>query len=221
MSRNRSACSVCSNRQLADRAWIMGDAYTIADIATFPWISNLIGFYEAGDLVGIADFAHVRRALDSFMARPGGGPRSRRTPAGQVAPRLSGAHAKHRADQAARLSRRLTAACSSLISSICRGGRHTRQTPARPRSIVPSNPPNLLKNGCVCQSAISQWDETAQTAASGRRRYRDFPQHHEHAARLEAVKVPAHQCVQQQEIERCDAAGGEGQSAMSPAQAET
>ena len=58
------------NRQLADRTWITGDAYTIADIATFPWINNLIGFYEAGDLVGIADFAHVSRALGSFMARP-------------------------------------------------------------------------------------------------------------------------------------------------------
>jgi GSH-dependent disulfide-bond oxidoreductase len=58
------------NRRLADREWIMGDAYTIADVATFPWIRNLIGFYEAGDLVGIADFAHVTRALQSFVARP-------------------------------------------------------------------------------------------------------------------------------------------------------
>ncbi len=58
------------NRQLADRAWITGDAFTIADIATFPWINNLIGFYEAGDLVGMADFPHVARALGSFMARP-------------------------------------------------------------------------------------------------------------------------------------------------------
>src|SRR5882757_828560 len=37
---------------LRDRAWIMGDEYSIADIATFPWIGNLIGFYGAGDLVG-------------------------------------------------------------------------------------------------------------------------------------------------------------------------
>ena len=58
------------DRQLADRAWIMGDALTIADIATFPWINNLIGFYEAAELVGIADFPHVTRALRSFMARP-------------------------------------------------------------------------------------------------------------------------------------------------------
>jgi GSH-dependent disulfide-bond oxidoreductase len=58
------------NRRLTDRVWIMGDGFTIADVATFPWINNLIGFYGAGDLVGIADFPHVTRALGSFMARP-------------------------------------------------------------------------------------------------------------------------------------------------------
>jgi GST-like protein len=58
------------NRRLADRAWIMGDAYSIADIATFPWINNLIGFYEAAELVGITDFPDVVRTLDTFLARP-------------------------------------------------------------------------------------------------------------------------------------------------------
>jgi GSH-dependent disulfide-bond oxidoreductase len=58
------------NRRLRDRVWIMGDGFTIADVATFPWINNLIGFYGAGDLVGIDDFPHVTRALSSFMARP-------------------------------------------------------------------------------------------------------------------------------------------------------
>ena len=58
------------DRQLADRACIMGDIFTIADVATFPWINNLIGFYEAGDLVGITNFPHVTRALGLFMARP-------------------------------------------------------------------------------------------------------------------------------------------------------
>ncbi|HJS89777.1 MAG TPA: glutathione binding-like protein [Steroidobacteraceae bacterium] len=57
-------------RQLAAHAWIAGDEYTIADIATFPWIRNLIGYYQAGDLVGIADFPNITRALERFLARP-------------------------------------------------------------------------------------------------------------------------------------------------------
>ena len=58
------------NQRLEGRAWIMGDAYTIADITTFPWVRNLVGFYEAGDLVGIQDFPHVTRALAAFVTRP-------------------------------------------------------------------------------------------------------------------------------------------------------
>jgi len=58
------------NLELAQHAWISGDAYTIADIATFPWVRNLIGFYEAADLVGIADFPYVTQALATYLARP-------------------------------------------------------------------------------------------------------------------------------------------------------
>jgi GSH-dependent disulfide-bond oxidoreductase len=58
------------DRQLAERAWIAGNEYSIADIATFPWINNLIGFYGAGELVGISQFTHVQRALKTFLARP-------------------------------------------------------------------------------------------------------------------------------------------------------
>lgn len=58
------------NQRLEQRQWIMGDSYTIADIATFPWVRNLIGFYEAGDLVGISDFPNVTRTLAEFVKRP-------------------------------------------------------------------------------------------------------------------------------------------------------
>ncbi len=58
------------DQRLEGRDWIMGETYTIADIASFPWVRNLIGFYEAGDLVGIQDFAQVMRVLDAFLARP-------------------------------------------------------------------------------------------------------------------------------------------------------
>ena len=57
------------DRRLAGRDWILGDTYSIADMATFPWVRNLIGFYEAGELVGIANFANVTRVLDAFLAR--------------------------------------------------------------------------------------------------------------------------------------------------------
>jgi GST-like protein len=58
------------NRVLENRAWITGDLFTIADVATFPWINNLGGFYQAGELVGLSNFPHVTRALQAFMARP-------------------------------------------------------------------------------------------------------------------------------------------------------
>jgi len=58
------------DKRLESGSWIMGEDYSIADIATFPWVNNLIGFYEAGELVGIDGFPQVRRALSAFLARP-------------------------------------------------------------------------------------------------------------------------------------------------------
>ena len=57
-------------RHLTDRAWMMGDFYSIADIAIFPWVRNLIGFYDAAALVGYAAFRQVDRVLQTFVARP-------------------------------------------------------------------------------------------------------------------------------------------------------
>ncbi|MFN7864183.1 MAG: glutathione binding-like protein [Curvibacter sp.] len=58
------------NERLRGRRWIMGDAYTIADIAVFPWVRNLLVRYKVGDLVFIEDFPEVTRVLDAFVARP-------------------------------------------------------------------------------------------------------------------------------------------------------
>jgi GST-like protein len=65
----RRLLSVVNNR-LATRSWIMGEEYTIADIAIFPMVWNLVGYYGAAELVGFADFRNVQRSLDAFMARP-------------------------------------------------------------------------------------------------------------------------------------------------------
>ncbi len=61
-------------RVLEDRLdghdWVMGDEYTIADIAMLGWVRNLIGFYGAGDLVNYAELKHVPAWLERGLARP-------------------------------------------------------------------------------------------------------------------------------------------------------
>ncbi|MGV3770379.1 MAG: glutathione S-transferase N-terminal domain-containing protein [Sphingobium phenoxybenzoativorans] len=56
--------------RLADRSWIMGDAFSIADISTLGWVRNLVGFYEAGELVDYASLKHVPAWLERGLARP-------------------------------------------------------------------------------------------------------------------------------------------------------
>jgi len=58
------------DKRLAGREWLLGDHYSVVDIATFPWIRNLVDFYGAEELVEFANFPHVNRALRAFLARP-------------------------------------------------------------------------------------------------------------------------------------------------------
>ena len=58
------------DRHLTGRSWMLGETYTIADIAIFPWVNVLNTFYGAGDLVGSGDFRQVNRVLEVFLARP-------------------------------------------------------------------------------------------------------------------------------------------------------
>jgi GST-like protein len=55
--------------RLESREWMLG-TYSIVDMAIFPWVRTLIDFYQAGELVGIADFPAVTRTLAAFLARP-------------------------------------------------------------------------------------------------------------------------------------------------------
>lgn len=56
--------------RLVGRTWLMGDDYTIADIATLGWVRNLVGFYDAGALVEFDRFANVAAWLQRGLARP-------------------------------------------------------------------------------------------------------------------------------------------------------
>ena len=69
VAESRRLLGVLEDR-LATRAWIMGDDYTIADIATLGWVRNLVGFYGAGELVDWASLKHVPRWLEAGLARP-------------------------------------------------------------------------------------------------------------------------------------------------------
>jgi GSH-dependent disulfide-bond oxidoreductase len=58
------------DQRLRGRDWVMGEGYSVADIAILPWVNNLVGFYGAGELVGWPDFPEVQRVLAAFLARP-------------------------------------------------------------------------------------------------------------------------------------------------------
>jgi GST-like protein len=56
--------------RLTGRAWIMGEDYTIADIALLGWVRGFVGFYGAGDLVEWSRLKEVPRWLEAAVARP-------------------------------------------------------------------------------------------------------------------------------------------------------
>jgi GSH-dependent disulfide-bond oxidoreductase len=56
--------------RLADRPWIMGTDYGIADISLLGWVRNLVGFYGARELVDFDSLKRVPDWLDRGLARP-------------------------------------------------------------------------------------------------------------------------------------------------------
>ncbi len=66
---SRRLLAVLENR-LEDREWFMGSEYGIVDISMLGWVRNLIGFYEAADLVDYASLKRVPAWLDRWLARP-------------------------------------------------------------------------------------------------------------------------------------------------------
>ena len=60
------------DRQLAERPFIAGPSYTIADIAIWPWYGALVlgQLYDAATFLSVADYRHVRRWADAIAERP-------------------------------------------------------------------------------------------------------------------------------------------------------
>lgn len=56
--------------RLSTRTWLVGDAYSIADIAIFPWVACLGGYYKATEILGLDEYTHVNRWLECCLSRP-------------------------------------------------------------------------------------------------------------------------------------------------------
>ncbi|MDE2911779.1 MAG: glutathione S-transferase N-terminal domain-containing protein [Paracoccaceae bacterium] len=56
--------------RLANREWVAGDGYSIADIAIFPWVRSILAVYKATDLVGWDRLDRVPDTLNRFLERP-------------------------------------------------------------------------------------------------------------------------------------------------------
>ncbi|MGQ3676061.1 glutathione-dependent disulfide-bond oxidoreductase [Xanthobacter sp. TB0139] len=60
------------NRRLGEARYLAGDAYSIADIAAFPWYGGLVKgwLYEAAEFLQVQEYTHVIRWADEIAARP-------------------------------------------------------------------------------------------------------------------------------------------------------
>ncbi len=57
--------------RLAESEYIAGEAYTIADMAIFPWFSALLGeAYGAQEFLSIHEYMHLARWVEQISARP-------------------------------------------------------------------------------------------------------------------------------------------------------
>ncbi|MCW2363104.1 MULTISPECIES: glutathione S-transferase N-terminal domain-containing protein [Sphingobium] len=58
------------NTRLADREWLLGKDYSIVDISLLGWIRNIVGLFDAAELVDFGSMPHVARWLEQGLARP-------------------------------------------------------------------------------------------------------------------------------------------------------
>ena len=58
------------DQHLRGKQWMMGDEYTVADIAILPWLRTINEYYEAGHLVNFNSYAEINRVLANWLKRP-------------------------------------------------------------------------------------------------------------------------------------------------------
>ncbi len=60
------------DRHLADREYMAGDEYSIADMAIWPWYGALAKgvLYDAAEFLRVQDYAHVNRWTEAIAKRP-------------------------------------------------------------------------------------------------------------------------------------------------------
>ncbi|KZL19416.1 Disulfide-bond oxidoreductase YghU [Pseudovibrio axinellae] len=60
------------DRNLAERRFMAGDEYTIADMAIFPWYGGLVlgAIYGAGEFLSVDEYKNVKRWTDEIAERP-------------------------------------------------------------------------------------------------------------------------------------------------------
>jgi GST-like protein len=55
---------------LAGKTWMMGELFTIADVALLGWVRGIDVHYQASDLVGLRELQHVQAWLKQALERP-------------------------------------------------------------------------------------------------------------------------------------------------------
>jgi GST-like protein len=61
------------DKRLADTRYLAGDAYTIADMAVWPWYGGLMQgqiYGDAAEFLQVAEYENLRRWTDEIAARP-------------------------------------------------------------------------------------------------------------------------------------------------------
>lgn len=60
------------DRNLAERRFLIGDEYTVADMATYPWYGAVVlhNIYEAGEFLDVTSYEHVIRWAKEIEERP-------------------------------------------------------------------------------------------------------------------------------------------------------